>query len=107
MVWATWCEPCRAELPYFAKLAQRLKGRDDVLVISFNTDDNIAIAQAFVRSQAYTFPVLSAKQYAEDLMPLFAIPRTWVIRNGVIVKEYRGFAGGGDKWVEEILSGLQ
>ena len=107
VVWATWCEPCRAELPYFAKLAQRLKDRDDVLVISFNTDENIAVAQAFAKSQAYTFPVLWAKQYAEDLIPEFTIPRTWVIKNGVIAKEYRGFAGDGDKWVEEILSGLQ
>jgi thiol-disulfide isomerase/thioredoxin len=106
-VWATWCEPCRAELPYLATLAQRLKSRDDVLVISFNTDDNIAVAQAFAKSQAYTFPVLLAKQYAEDLMPQFAIPRTWVIRDGVIAKEYRGFAADGDKWVEEILSGLR
>jgi thiol-disulfide isomerase/thioredoxin len=107
VVWATWCEPCRAELPYFAKLAERLKSRNDVLAISFNTDDNMAVAQAFVKSQGYTFPVLSAKQYAEDLMPLFAIPRTWIINNGEIAKEYRGFAADGDKWVEEILSGLQ
>ena len=51
--------------------------------------------------------MLSAKQYAEDLMPELAIPRTWIIKNGAIAKEYVGFAANGDKWVEEILSGLQ
>ena len=107
VVWATWCEPCRAELPYFAKLAERVKGRDDVLAISFNTDDNIAVAKAFAKSQGYMFPVLSAKQYAEDLMPMFSIPRTWIVKNGVIEKEYQGFAADGDKWVAEILAQLQ
>ncbi len=104
VVWATWCAPCRTELPYFAKLADKLKNSDVALAISFNTDDNIAIAESFVKSHRYTFPVLSAKQYAEDLMPLMAIPRTWIIRNGVIAEEHRGFGGDGDKWVEEMLS---
>jgi thiol-disulfide isomerase/thioredoxin len=107
VVWATWCEPCRAELRYFAKLVDRLKGRSDVLAISFNTDDNIALAETFVRSAGYTFPVLSSKQYAEDLMPLMSIPRIWIIRNGVIAEERSGFGRDGDKWVEEMLARLK
>jgi thiol-disulfide isomerase/thioredoxin len=107
IVWATWCEPCRAELPYFAKLAERVKGRDDVLAVSFNIDDNIALAADFARSKGYTFPVLAARQYAEGLMPVFAVPRTWIIRNGEIAREYQGFGKDGDKWVEEMLAALQ
>lgn len=106
-VWATWCEPCRAELPYFAKLVERLKSRNDVLAISFNIDDNIAVAESFAKSQSYKFPVLFAKQYAEDLMPLVSVPRTWIIKNGVIIEEYEGFGADGDKWVEEMLSRLK
>ena len=107
VVWATWCEPCRAELPYFAKLAERLKGRGDVLAVSFNTDDNIAVADAFAKSYGYTFPVLAVKQYAEDLMPMSAIPRTWIIKDGVISKEHIGFVRDGDKWVEQMLAELR
>lgn len=107
VVWATWCEPCRAELPYFGKLVEKLKGRDDVLAISFNTDDNLAIAQAFAKSSGYAFTIVGAKQYAEDLMPLFAIPRTWIIHNGAITEEHVGFGRDGDKWVEEMLSRLK
>jgi hypothetical protein len=51
--------------------------------------------------------VLEAKQYAEDLMPLMSIPRTWIIKNGVIAEEYRGFGDDGDKWVEQMLSQLK
>jgi hypothetical protein len=75
----------------FAKLVERLKGRGDVLAVSFNTDENIALVEPFARSSGYTFPQLSAKQYAEDLMPLVTIPRTWIIRNGTIVEEHVGF----------------
>ncbi|MGD0131239.1 MAG: hypothetical protein ABSE57_04295 [Bryobacteraceae bacterium] len=57
------------------------------LAISFNTDDKIALAESFAKSHGYTFPVLGTKQYAEDLMPLMAIPRTWIIKNGVIAAE--------------------
>ena len=107
VVWATWCEPCRAELPYFAKLAARLNGRDDVLAISISIDDNIAIAESFAKSRNYTFPVLSAKEYTEDLMSHFFIPRTWIIRNGTIVEEVSGFGADGEKWVEEMLARLK
>jgi len=107
VVWATWCVPCRAELPYFAKLADRLKNSDLALAIAFNTDDNIALAESFAKSHGYTFPVLGAKQYAEDLMPLMSIPRTWISRNGVIAEEHIGFGDDGDKWVEQLLSQLK
>ena len=39
-LWATWCVPCRAELPEFQKLYDQLKDRPDVAVISFNVDDD-------------------------------------------------------------------
>lgn len=107
VVWATWCIPCRAELPYFAKLADQLKGRSDVLAISLNIDDNIALAESFVKSNGYTFPVLAARQYAEDLMSVFSVPRTWIIRNGIITREFWGFRQDEDKWVEEMLAELK
>jgi thiol-disulfide isomerase/thioredoxin len=106
-VWATWCQPCRAELPYISKLAEKLKDRRDVQVITFNTDENIGIAEAFTKAQGYQFPVVWAKQYAEDLMPMFVIPRTWVIKDGVITKEYQGFGADGDKWLEQVLTELK
>lgn len=37
--WATWCGPCIRETPYMAALAERMKGRDDIVCISVSTDD--------------------------------------------------------------------
>ena len=107
VVWASWCEPCRAELPYFARLAERLSGRADILALSFNTDENPAIAESFAASQGYKFPVLLAKQYAEDLMPEFAIPRTWIIKNAAITSDHVGFGPDGQKWIDEVIAALK
>jgi thiol-disulfide isomerase/thioredoxin len=101
VVWATWCEPCRRELPLLAHLDERLKGDPRVQVISFNTDENPEVARAFVQEKAFTFPVLAAKNFAEDLMPFLSIPRTWLIQDGAIVEECEGFDVDG--WTERIL----
>ena len=95
-------EPCVNELPYFAKLAQSLKDRPDVQVVSCNTDDNPETARQFLRRNGYEFLVILAKNLAEDLMPYFSIPRTWVIRNGAIALESVGFGNDGDRWIDRI-----
>jgi thiol-disulfide isomerase/thioredoxin len=104
VVWATWCVPCRNELPFFEKLAERMKNRTDVQVISLTVDENPETAKQFVQKNGYSFPVLSAKNFAEDAMPYFSIPRTWIIRNGVIAQEAEGFGGDGDHWVDRVAA---
>jgi thiol-disulfide isomerase/thioredoxin len=39
-LWATWCGPCRAELPLLQKLYEATKQRSDVQVLSFNVDED-------------------------------------------------------------------
>jgi thiol-disulfide isomerase/thioredoxin len=107
VVWASWCGPCVSELPHFARLAERVKGRDDVLAISFNVDENAFVAESFMKKRGYGFPALAAKQYAEDLMGDLGIPRTWIIKDGAIVFEREGFGGDADQWVEEMLKLLK
>ena len=40
-VWATWCGPCKKEIPHMAKLVERFKGNDKVLFISISVDENV------------------------------------------------------------------
>jgi|GEM_PF-644475 len=105
-VWATWCEPCRAELPHLAKLADALKSRGGVQVIALNTDENAGAVEPFVKQSGYGFPVLLAQHFAEDLMPVFAIPRTWIVRDGVLVAETVGF-GDPEQWREAVLAQIK
>ena len=106
VVWATWCVPCVQELPYFAKLVDRLKDRANVQVVSFNTDDNPELAKSFIEKNGYKFPVLIAKNFAEDLMPYLSIPRTWIIRDGAIVAEAEGSGVSGDQWLDRVVAKL-
>lgn len=40
-VWATWCGPCKREIPHMAKLVEHFKGNDKVLLISISVDENV------------------------------------------------------------------
>ena len=53
-LWATWCAPCKEEMPTLAKLQSRYAGKDvKVLPISLDKgDDNIAKAKAFIADKA-------------------------------------------------------
>lgn len=55
--WATWCEPCRAEMPALQALAERL-GPARLAVIGVNYQESEARIERFVAAAALTFPVL-------------------------------------------------
>lgn len=40
-VWATWCGPCKREIPFMAKLVEKFKGNDQVLFLSISIDENV------------------------------------------------------------------
>ena len=55
--WATWCEPCRAEMPALQELATRL-GPRRLAVVGVNYQESEARIERFVTAAALTFPVL-------------------------------------------------
>lgn len=40
-MWATWCGPCKQEIPYMAKLAEHYKGSDKIQIISVSLDEKV------------------------------------------------------------------
>ncbi len=55
--WATWCEPCREEMPSLERLRERLKGRP-VEVLTVNYGENPVRIRDFLQRQKITLPVL-------------------------------------------------
>jgi thiol-disulfide isomerase/thioredoxin len=58
--WATWCSPCLRELPELARYHQRLEGRQDVALLSFDVTDERPELEAFLREKKVAFPVYCA-----------------------------------------------
>ena len=106
-LWATWCGPCREELPYVQKLREKLKDRTDVLVLTLNTDEEVGKVEPFMKENKYTFPVLLAQQYA-DGNGVNSIPRNWVISiDGKLMFEGIGFGGDGEEWIKKAVEMIE
>jgi len=45
-LWATWCAPCKIEMPTLAALAKHYEGRDDVAVVTISMDVDKAVPEA-------------------------------------------------------------
>lgn len=106
-LWATWCSPCLAELPYVQKLSEQLKGRNDVVVLTLNTDEEVGKVEPFMKEKKYTFPVLLGQAYA-DGNGVNSIPRNWVISvDGKLVFEGIGFGGDGNEWLKNAVQMIE
>jgi thiol-disulfide isomerase/thioredoxin len=108
-VWATWCEPCRVELPALQKLHDRLRESGAARVITLNTDVSTGLVGPFVAEHKYTFPVWLAQPVFDELKPMGGIPANWIVDSeGVIRWESIGFSRGkDDEWIKAMLAKLE
>jgi peroxiredoxin len=85
--WATWCPPCRKELPDLEALYQRFGSRG--LVILAISDEDAAKVNPFVAQQKLTYPVLlDPGRKVNDLFQVEGIPKSFVYnREGKLVAE--------------------
>jgi cytochrome c biogenesis protein CcmG, thiol:disulfide interchange protein DsbE len=103
-LWATYCIPCRTEMPAIERLSHRLAGTDfAVLAVSVDVVDSTAV-NAFVREYGLSFDVWHDQPgTTERLYQTTGVPETFIIdRDGVIVKKAIGSMDWDDP-VNEIL----
>jgi len=90
--WATWCPPCRAEIPYFIELVDKY-GDDGFEVIGVDLDPrDFSKVQAFVDEQGINYTVLyDTKGVSGMYGGIQSIPTTFVInRDGKVVEQIVG-----------------
>ncbi len=88
--WATWCGPCRAEIPSLIELQNRYKDR--LQIIGLADDDDPDAVKQVVDSEGINFPVaLVTNQIRIDYGGVFALPTAFVINTeGRIVQKHVG-----------------
>ena len=92
--WATWCGPCRAEIPALVELQEQYK--NDLVILGLSVDDTAEKLLPYAAEFKMNYPVLvgnGREDVQEAFGPLFGIPVSVIIgRDGVIAKKHSGIA---------------
>jgi peroxiredoxin len=104
--WATWCGPCKLEIPGFVDLQNRY-GAKGLQFVGVSVDDKLEQLKPYVDEYKMNYPVLQGLGH-DDMQdafgPIWGIPTTIVIgRDGKICKKHTGMASK-DKFEQEIKS---
>lgn len=103
--WATWCIPCRAEIPDLVALQSKYAGKG-LQVVGVSIDDTAEKMKPFVGQFKMNYPVLTAFQNEKILDtygPMVVVPATAVIRrNGTICAQHIGPVSK-EKFEKEIV----
>ena len=99
-IWATWCGPCRQEMPDLVKLNQEYKSRGLIvlgLATTYNERDDPEHVKQFIKAQNVDYKILwddgtLANPLVQSVNGRSVIPQSFVIsRDGKIVKHFSGF----------------
>jgi peroxiredoxin len=93
--WATWCGPCRQEVPAFIELQEEY-GTDDLAILGISVDQgDLSVVEAFAKSYNINYEILYANQKVVSIYGgIQSIPTTFVVdRDGFLRDRQVGFPG--------------
>ena len=107
--WATWCKPCKQELPYINRIREQFAERGlQVFAVSTDNARNQSKVKPFIRTKQYTFEVLlDPNQEVRRLFGGVSIPFTVLIaESGEIVYQHLGYVAGDEVELLEAVEAL-
>jgi peroxiredoxin len=104
--WATWCAPCRVEIPDL--VAVQAAYGDDLVVLGVSIDDTVDALEPFVEEFQMNYPVLLGlgREDLQDAYGVWGLPVSVVIdRNGVITMKHSGLASREqlESWIAPLI----
>ena len=106
VLWASWCGPCRAELPYVEKLYQRFRTRSDIAVLALNVDDDPNAMNTTLKELGVSIPSIAARDFAYSIVPAMALPANWIITAGK-TEMFQGDANSLEVWLESAAAAIE
>ena len=105
-LWASWCGPCRAELPYVEKLYQRFRGRNDIAILAFNVDDDPKAMTQALSELKVSIPSVAARDFAYSIVPEMALPANWIITPEK-TEMFHDDNNSHDAWLKEAAAAIE
>lgn len=96
--WATWCPPCRIEMPSMNSLYEKLKDKG-LMILGVSSDQSEDRIRKFLEKTEIKFPILLDPDNAiAPMYKVIALPTSYIIdRDGVLVKKIFG----GQDWTSD------
>ena len=96
--WATWCGPCKVEMPSLESLYRKFKKRNFAVIAVSNDIFGAQVVEPYIQAQDFTFPVgLDPKLKVSNQFGVISLPTTFLINpQGKII----GVLNGAENWVD-------
>jgi thiol-disulfide isomerase/thioredoxin len=89
-LWATWCPPCRKEMPSIQKLSAEVN-KNNVVFVMLSLDDDFEKAKAYVQENNLMLPIYYPAETLPELFNVNGIPATFIFNEkGKLIKRVDG-----------------
>jgi peroxiredoxin len=102
--WATWCGPCRMEMPYIQEVYDE-RSEPGLVILAINIGESLTTVEEFMRDYNLSFPVLlDMKGNVAGKYNITGIPATYFIDSDGIIRDMQIGAFRSVAEIEDILS---
>lgn len=103
-LWATWCPPCRAEMPHIAELYKKVEGEENLEFMMIALDEDFEKSKKYIGDKRYPFPLFHASHGLNPSLQSQSIPTTLVVDpSGKIVFYHEGMSNFNTKAFQNFL----
>lgn len=110
--WATWCGPCRMEIPGYIELQEKYK--DDLVIVGISVDSpprGASLVKSFVQKNNINYPVVMSTDAVVEAFggerPINAIPTTFIIDRDGTIRDRKEGAEHKEEFEQRLLPYLK